>query len=298
VKPVDFELHRPETISEAVDLLARYADEGKVLAGGQSLVPLLNFRLARPEHLIDLSRIGSLNTLSRTAEQITIGAMVTYEQAERSHAVRDGAPLIAAALPSIAHQAIRTRGTIGGSIAHGDPAAELPAVVVALDVTLVAVSQQGTREIAAKDFFVANLVTALAADELLTEVRVRPAYGATGAAFEEVGRRQGDFALAGAGAQMRLNDDGTIAEARIGLTGVASKPYRASDAEALLLGQPLTAELLEAVADAVRSGIDPSGDLHATADYRRDVAGTLAGRVVATAVERAGATHPVLEGIS
>lgn len=287
MKPVDFHLHRPRTLSEAVALLAEHADEAKVLAGGQSLVPLLNFRLARPEHLIDLGRVTSLSALRRTVDGLSIGAMVTHSQAERSPSVAQDAPLMARAFPHIAHQAIRARGTIGGSIAHGDPAAELPAVAVALEATMVAVGPRGTREIAARDFFVANLVTALEQDEILTEVRIAPAPPGTGAAFEEVGRRQGDFALVGAGAQVRLADDGTVAEARICLTGVSPTPHRAHEAEALLVGHPVDDAHLEAAADATRGVVRPSGDLHATADYRRDVAGTLIARVVRTAAQRA-----------
>jgi carbon-monoxide dehydrogenase medium subunit len=287
VKPVDFELHRPETLAEALELLTAHGADGKVLAGGQSLVPLLNFRLARPEHLIDLSRIASLRSLRRTADALVIGAMVTYAEAERSPAVAAAAPLVSAALPHIAHQAIRVRGTIGGSIAHGDPAAELPAVVTALDATMVAVSARGTREIPARDFFVANLVTVLAEDELLTEIRVTPASGRTGAAFDEVGRRQGDFALAGAGAQIRVDDDARVTEARIALTGVSPQPHRATAAEEALVGRSLDDRLLQQVADAVRRSVSPTADLHATAEYRRDIAGTLVARVVARAVENA-----------
>lgn len=287
MKPVDFEFHRPETLSEAIALLARFGEDGKVLAGGQSLVPLLNFRLARPEHLIDLGRIASLLAIRRTPQWLSIGAMVTYAQAERSVAVTQGAPLMARAFPHIAHQAIRARGTVGGSIAHGDPAAELTAVVVALEATMVVVGPRGTRQIPAKDFFLANLVTALEHDEVLTEVRIIPPAGPTGAAFEEVARRRGDFALVGAGAQVRLAPDGTIADIRICLTGVSPIPHRAVEAETILIGHALNAQSIRSAADATRDVLRPSGDLHATADYRRHVAGTLVSRVVQTAVQRA-----------
>lgn len=287
MKPVDFELHRPETLSEAIALLAAHGEDGKVLAGGQSLVPLLNFRLARPEHLIDLSRIASLTAIRRTPQRLIIGAMATHAQAERSVAVAQGAPLMARAFPNIAHQAIRARGTVGGSIAHGDPAAELTAVAVALEAIMVAVGPRGTREIPARDFFIANLVTALEHDEVLTEVRIVPPAGPTGAAFEEVARRQGDFALVGAGAQVRLAQDGTIADIRICLTGVSPTPHRAVEAEAVLIGHALSPESTQAAADATRDVLNPNSDLHATADYRRDVAGTLVSRVVKTAVQRA-----------
>lgn len=295
MKPVAFELHQPHTAQQAVALLAEHAAEGKVLAGGQSLIPLLNFRLSRPEHVIDLSKVASLRVLQRSLGLLTFGAMVTYAQAQRSPGVAAAAPLVAAALPHIGHQAIRNRGTVGGSVAHGDPAAELPAVMVALEATLVAVSVRGTREIPAGEFFRANLVTALSDDELLTEVRVPAATGITGAAFEEVGRRQGDFALVGAGAQVRLAEDGTVEEARIALAGVSPQPQRAHEAESLLTGARPDPPLLREVADVVRAAVSPSGDLHATAEYRRDVAGTLTARAVGSAVERATATLIPLE---
>jgi aerobic carbon-monoxide dehydrogenase medium subunit len=289
VKPVDFTLHQPETLDEAVALLTEHGDEAKVLAGGQSLVPLLNFRLARPEHLIDLGRIASLTMIRRTSDFLTIGAMVRHAQAETSVSVRQDAPLMAAAFPHIAHQAIRARGTVGGSIAHGDPAAELPAVAVALEATMVAVGPGGSREIAASEFFISNLVTGLAHDEIMIEVRLPPAHGRFGAAFDEVARRKGDFALVGAGAHIAVAEDGTITDARICVTGVATTPYRAYEAETMLVGHRLDVDLVETAAEATRSAITPSGDLHASSDYRRDVAGTLITRVVHTAHERAAA---------
>jgi carbon-monoxide dehydrogenase medium subunit len=295
VKPADFELHRPETVAEAVALLAEHGDNGKVLAGGPSLVPLLNFRLARPDHLIDLSRVASLHTVRRTPDHLRVGAMVTYVQAERSPAVAAAAPLMSRAFPHIAHQAIRVRGTVGGSIAHGDPAAELPAVATALDAEMVVIGPRGTRQVPAADFFRANLVTALEPDELLAEVVITPAAPRTGAAFDEVGRRRGDFALVGAGAQVRLDEDGTVAEVRIALTGVSATPHRATEAEALLTGRRLDASVLRAAAEATRAAVHPSGDLHATAEYRRDVAGTLVARVVDLAARRA-ADDATLEG--
>lgn len=287
MKPVDFELHRPETIEETVALLAEYGEEGKVLAGGQSLVPLLNFRLARPEHVIDLGRVQSLTEVRLTPQLLSIGAMVTYARAERSPEVAEAAPMITRAIPNIAHQAIRARGTVGGSVSHGDPAAELTAVAVALDATMIIVGPRGTREVPARDFFIANLVTSLEVDEVLTEVRLPPCGDDTGAAFEEVARRQGDFALVGAGAQIQIDEEGAVADARICLTGVSSKPYRASQAENLLVGHPLTPDRLESAAHVVRANISPHSDLHATADYRRDVAGTLVSRAVEMAAARA-----------
>ena len=288
MKPVDFALHRPDTPAEAVALLTRYGEDAKALAGGQSLLPLLNFRLARPEHVVDLGRVAALAEIRRTPEALVIGAMVRQARAERSPAVAADAPLLAAALPNIAHPPIRNRGTIGGSLAHADPAAELPAVARALDAVFVAHGPNGRREIAAADFFADNLTTTLAAEDLLVEIRFPRAAPGTGAAFHEVGRRRGDFALVGVAAQVTLAD-GVAAGVRICVSGVAPVPYRASGAEAVLTGHPPEARRLAEAAQAVRAGIDPTGDLHATAAYRTDVAGVLTERAVAEAVERA--TH-------
>lgn len=284
MKPVDFDLHRPETLKDALDLLAEHAD-AKVLAGGQSLIPLLNFRLARPEHLIDLNRIASLRTIKRTRVGLAMGAMVRYAQAERSAAVARDAPLLAAAIPHIAHAAIRARGTIGGSLAHGDPAAELPAVATALDATLVVAGPRGERRIAARDFFLGNLVTALQPDEILVEIHFDRAPDNTGAAFHEVARRRGDFALVGAAVQVSMRS-GCISQARICLTGVSAVPYRVTAAEEILVGQSVDEALLEEVGAITREAVNPSADLHATAEYRRDVAGTLVARAVRSACEK------------
>lgn len=286
MKPVDFALHRPATTDEAVALLAEHSADAKVLAGGQSLLPLLNFRLARPEHLVDLGRIAALAELRRTPDELVVGAMVSQARAEASPAVAAHAPLLAAAFPNIAHPPIRNRGTVGGSLAHADPAAELPAVARALDAVFAAAGPRGRREIAARDFFRTHLTTDLEADELLVAVRFPRAAPRTGAAFEEVGRRRGDFALVGVAAQVTL-DDGLLADVRICLTGVASTPYRATEAEDLLRGRPPEPAELTRAADAVRDAVTPSDDLHATAGYRKDVAGTLLTRAVTAACRRA-----------
>lgn len=286
MKPVDFTLHRPESLADAVSLVAEYGEDSKVLAGGQSLVPLLNFRLARPDHVIDLGRVTELAQLRRTADAVVLGAMVRQAHAERSHAVAQDVPLLAAALPNVAHPPIRSRGTVGGSLAHGDPAAELPAVARALDATFVVAGPSGTREVAARNFFRSNLITDLAADEILVKVVFTSAPRGTGASFVEVSRRRGDFALVGAGAQITVVES-AVRQARICLTGVSSTPHRATDAEELLVGQPLTPEVLAKAADATRAAVAPSGDLHATADYRKDVSGLMLSRAVTEAHRRA-----------
>jgi carbon-monoxide dehydrogenase medium subunit len=300
MKPVDFTLHRPQSLDEALALLAEHPDESKVLAGGQSLVPLLNFRLARPEHLVDLGRIASLAGLRRTPHQLVVGAMVRQAFVEHSTAVAEHTPLLAAACPHIAHPPIRNRGTVGGSLAHADPAAELPAVARALDATLVAAGPGGRREIASHEFFRGQLATALEPDEVLVDIRFARAPARTGAAFEEIGRRRGDFALVGAGAQVSVSGSDTatngtdvggivMSDVRICLTGVSSIPHRATEAEQVLVGQPLSDLLLDQAAEATTCMLEPSSDLHATGTYRRHVAGEMLKRAVHRAHQIASA---------
>jgi len=288
VKPVDFDLHQPATLDAALALLDRHADDARVLAGGQSLVPLLNFRLARPGHLVDIGRVAGLGELRETGDGLVVGAMVSQSRAERAPAVAARCPLLAAALPWIAHPPIRARGTICGSLAHADPAAELPAVAVALDAAFVAASTRGRREIAAADFFHGHLTTALRPDELLAAVRFPAAAPGTGAAFHEVSRRHGDFAMAGVAAQVTLGD-GAIADARICVSGVAGVPLRCAGSEHALLGSRADPEALRQAAAAALDILDPAGDLHATASYRKHVAGVLLRRAVAEAYGRATA---------
>jgi aerobic carbon-monoxide dehydrogenase medium subunit len=286
MKPADFCLHQPDTVAEAVGLLSEHARDVKVLAGGQSLVPLLNFRLARPEHLVDIGAIASLTGIERAAGTLVIGAAASQAQAEQSAAVADQAPLLAAALPYIGHPPVRTRGTVGGSLAHADPAAELPAVAVALDVVVTAVSARGRRDIPAAEFFRGYLTTALGDDELLTEIRIPAARPHTGAAFLEVARRQGDFALVAVATQVTMAGE-LVADARICVSGVDQVPRRCPAAEALLAGARPGPEVLEEAADSVRACVHPGTDLHATAAYRTDVAGTLTARALAAAARRA-----------
>jgi len=289
VKPIDFELHRPASLDEAVALLAEHEEEGKVLAGGQSLLPLLNFRLARPEHLIDLGRIASLAELRRTDAGLTVGSMVRHAAAERTPAVARDCPLLAEALPLIAHPPIRNRGTVGGSLAHADAVAELPAVATALDARFVAVSARGRREIAAADFFQGYLTTALRPDEVLTEIQFPRAVTGTGAAFREVARRRGDFALVGVAVQLTVVH-ATITEARVCFSGVASVPLRCAPAEAVLHGSAADRDTLDRASAAARSVLSPPSDLHAPADYRRQVAGVLLRRAVQDAYRGASAS--------
>lgn len=267
----------PGTISEAVDLLAEYQDEASVLAGGQSLIPLLALRLAHPEVLIDINRIAELSGVSAADGWVAIGAMTREYVAEESGTIADGVPLLAAALPLIGHEAIRSRGTIGGSLAHADPAAELPAVARALDAEFVVRSQSGERVVPAAAWFEGYLTTSRRPGELLVEVRFPAAKEGTGVSFVEVARRHGDFAIVGLAASLTLSG-GVISDARLAFAGLSDVPVRATGAEGLLTGERPSPELFDEAARRATGDIDPPSDLHGSADYRRKVAASLVRR--------------------
>jgi carbon-monoxide dehydrogenase medium subunit len=284
MKPPLFDYRSPSSLDEALALRAEYSDDSAVLAGGQSLMPMLNLRLARPEVLIDLGNVPELAGIRELDGGVSLGAMTRQRSAERSDLIRSRAPLVQHALAHVGHPTIRNRGTVGGSLAHADPAAELPAVCLALDAELVARSATGERTIAADDFYLGFMTTALAADELLVEIRIPAATGTVGTAFVEIARRHGDFALVGVAAAIALDDDGVITEARLALTGVAGLPVRAREAEASLRGALAGAAAFAAAADLVAAELAPRTDAHATGDYRRRVAGVLARRALEEAM--------------
>jgi carbon-monoxide dehydrogenase medium subunit len=282
--PVDYEA--PETVSEALELLAEHLDEASVLAGGQSLIPLLALRLARPAVLIDINGIAELSGVSAADGKVAIGAMTREYVAEETTTVADTVPLLAAALPLIGHEAIRSRGTIGGSLAHADPAAELPAVALALDADFVVRSKSGDRVIPASDWFEGYLTTSRHPDELLVEVRFPTAAPGTGISFQEVARRHGDFAIVGLAASVTLSD-GAISDARLAFAGISDVPVRASEAENLLVGERPSAELFDEAARRATSDIDPPADLHGTSAYRKKVAAILVRRGLQAAADNA-----------
>ncbi len=288
MKPARFEYFCPRTVDEAAGLLARYGDEAKVLAGGQSLVPLMNMRLARPAIVIDINRVDALAYLHEQDGVLLIGALTRQRAAERSPVVAERCPILRDALRLVGHAQIRNRGTIGGSVAHADPAAELTAVLLALGGAVTARSATATRAIAAADLFVTYLTTSLDPRELITEVRIPVTPRGAGWSWMEIARRHGDFALAGVGVVLALRG-GAVAEARIGLTGVGPTPVRATDAERLLAGQRPSETLWADAAEAVRAAVTPDGDIHASADYRKHVAGVLTRRALAEAHSRAEA---------
>jgi len=280
------EYEAPTTVAEAVGLLAEHEDEASVLAGGQSLIPLMALRLARPAVLVDINGIGELSGVSVTDDRVAIGAMTREYVAEESQTIADTVPLLAAALPLIGHEAIRSRGTIGGSLAHADPAAELPAVALALDAEFVLRGRARGRVIPAADWFQGYLATSRRPDEMLTEVRFPAAKPGTGVAFEEVTRRHGDFAIVGVAVSLTLTD-GVISDARLAFAGVGDVPVRATDAEELLVGMRPSAELFEEAARRATAGIDPPADLNGSSEYRKKVAATLVRRGLRAAADNA-----------
>ena len=281
-----FGYEAPQTVSEAVELLAEHQDEASVLAGGQSLIPLLALRLAQPALLIDINGVTELSGVSATDGWVAIGATTREYVAEESGTIADTVPLLAAALPLIGHEAIRSRGTIGGSLAHADPAAELPAVARALDAELVVCGQSGERVVPAAEWFEGYLTTSRRPDELLTQVRFPAAERGTGISFQEVARRHGDFAIVGLAASLTLSG-GAISDARLAFAGISDVPVRATGAEDLLVGEGPSPELFDEAARRATDDIDPPADLHGSSDYRRKVAAALVRRGLRAAADNA-----------
>lgn len=286
MKPAAFAFHRADTLDDALSWLAQHPD-AKPLAGGQSLIPAMNFRLAQPSMLIDLNGVKELFGITAgAAGSLRIGAMTRHAAVERNDVVRRLAPLLAEAMPHIAHPQIRSRGTLGGSLAHADPSAELPAVMIALNAAFVLRSLTGERRVTATDFFTGLFATVLAPGELLVAIEIPARAARTGSAFLEVARRHGDYALAGVAVDLSLDAAGRVANVRIGLLSVGDYPVLAR-AGAVLVGLAPTAENVLAVAEAVRAEVDPPSDIHADAAYRRQLASVLTRRALTVAAGRA-----------
>ena len=281
MKPAQFQYARPATVEEAVGALADHGDQAKILAGGQSLVPAMNFRLAYPPVLVDIRHIGDLNVISSDDRWLTVGAGVTQRALERSEHLR-ASPLVGAALPWVGHLQTRNRGTVGGNLAHADPAAELPAVAVALDAEIDVRSATGTRTIAAAEFFKGPFTTDVAAGEMVVAVRFPSTPGTVGMC-DEVVRRHGDFAIAGAAMQVAFADGGSsIEEARIAGFGIGGTPQRLVATERLLTGEKLRPELAVIAGESAAGEVDqPWSDIHGSGDYRRGALGALVARMVA-----------------
>jgi len=291
VKPPSFAYHAPRTLADAIDLVARHDGAARVLAGGQSLVPMLNFRLAQPDALVDLRLIGELAGIMLEQDTVRIGAMTRQRQAERSPLVAQHLPLMAAALPWIGHAPTRSRGTIGGSIAHADPSAELPMVLRALDGTVVATGPRGTREIPAASFFESMFTTALAPDEILTEVRLPRMRAGCGVAIEEFARRPGDFAIVAVAVVLEPLS-ATRFGARIAVAGATDRVFRAGQAESLLGADPLLPDTVAAAAASAAAHVTPMADPRISADYRRHLIEVLTRRALARAAAMPGPWQP------
>lgn len=287
MKPPRFEYLDPGTLDEALGLLKSHGDEAKVLAGGQSLVPLLNFRLARPQYLVDLNGIASLAYIRPWGGGLAMGAMTRQRAVERSALVKERCPLLDQAIGLIGHFQIRNRGTIGGTLAHADPAAEVPAVMTALGGELVVRSATGERVMRPEEFFVSYLTTALAPSELLVEVRLPAPAPRAGHAFLEISRRHGDFAMVGVAAAVTLDDAGVCTGAAVALAGVGPVPVRVDAAERVLVGARPDSGGFEEAARVVSASLRPDADLHASAEYRKHVGGVLTSRALSRAVARA-----------
>ena len=290
MKPAKFDYHSPQSRSEALELLAEHGDDAKILAGGQSLMPLMNMRLVRPGVVVDINGIADLTQI--TPEQdggLSVGALTRHRQIEQSSLVRERFPLLAEAVPNIGHFQIRNRGTVGGSLAHADPAAEIPALSLTLDAEFVVAKRGSERVVNAKDFFVTHLTTVLESDEMLTQVRFPSPQQPWQWGFQEVCRRDGDFALVGAVAMLQLDASGVCQQGRITIFGAGGTPLRMSAAEGILQGSRVDADVRQQAAQAVSQDLDPISDIHASAEYRKDVGGVMARR----ALEQALAAAPV-----
>lgn len=292
MKPAAFDYFTPSTVDEALGLLADYGGEAKPLAGGQSLVPTMNFRLAQPAVLVDLNGIDELFFIREDEGGLRCGAMTRQRSVERSALVQRFSPLLHEAMPHIAHSQIRNRGTIGGSLAHADPAAELPVLAVALDARMYVRSVTDARWVAARDFYVGLFATAMLPEEILVEVAFPTLPPGRGWAFDEVARQHGNYAMCGAAAVVGLDSSGVVERVRLVFLSVGEGPVEAEQAAALLVGElPTTAAIRAAADTAATQDIDPVGDIHAGPAFRRHLSRVIAERVLVRATERAEAAE-------
>ncbi|MEM7428046.1 MAG: xanthine dehydrogenase family protein subunit M [Pseudomonadota bacterium] len=282
MKPPPFSYAVAESVEHAISLLADADGEGKLIAGGQSLMPMLNFRLLEPELLIDIGRVPELDTVSEANGGLSIGALTRHATLEHSPLVKAYFPVLSFAMTHVAHLAVRNRGTIGGSLSHSDPAAELPMMAMLLDAEISISGPQQQRGVAARDFFLGALDTDLDDTEMVTGITLPALPSGSGWGFEEVSRRAGDFAIAAAAAVLRV-EDGVTRDVRLAVTGVDETPLRMSRAEAFLNGKALDEDVLSAAAYLVRSDVNPNTDQQASSDYRRHLVGALVKRVLRSA---------------
>jgi carbon-monoxide dehydrogenase medium subunit len=292
MKPAPFRYIAAHTLEQALALKAEYGEEARFLAGGQSLMPALNFRLTQPAVLIDINPLTELAGAQRhEPDRLRLGALTRYRSLERDPATGRSLPLIHEALPHIAHPQIRNRGTIGGNLAHADPASEMPAIVLALAGRLRAQSRRGERWIDAADFFAGALTTALEPDEMLTDVELPAAKPRSGSCFMEVARRRGDFALVGTACTLQFDVDGLCTNARISFCNAGDTPILAAEAGQSLVGRRIGSAEIDQAADLIQRAIDPQGSIHASAKFQRHLAGVLTRRTITTASQRAEREH-------
>jgi CO/xanthine dehydrogenase FAD-binding subunit len=284
MKPAQFEYYDPTTLDEALQLLAEFGETARPLAGGQSLVPMMNMRLARPAQVVDLNRLAELSYIKIEAGELRIGAMTRQRTLEKSRLVAQGWPILHEVTRYIGHVQIRNRGTVGGSLAHAFPSAELPLAMVALDASFLIRSAQQERTVAAKDFFVDVMTTVLNPGELLIEIRVPALRPKTSGAFQEISRRYGDFALMGVAALLTFNDNRAIDRARLVFTGAT--PYLSETASEQLAGRMPNSDLFRNIAESAAAELETDSDIHASAEYRKEVAAVLARRVLEQAATR------------
>jgi aerobic carbon-monoxide dehydrogenase medium subunit len=287
MKPAAFDYQRAATVENALHSLAAYGERAKVLAGGQSLIPMLNLRVMQTERLIDIGRLNELKYVKHVGDEIRIGALTTHNAVMNAELVRTSCPIMAEAYHHVAHHSVRNRGTIGGSLCHNDPAAEMPLVMHLVNATLVARNANGEREIAAAEFFKGSFSTILGSDELLVEIRIPVMPPRYGWSFQEFSQRKGDFALVAAGALLTVNGE-RYRDVRIGYRSVGPEVFRLANVEALLEGKALDPELHSQAGNLAMDSVDPPPDVHADAAYRRDLVRTLTVRALGEALRRAG----------
>ena len=280
MKPAKFDYFAPATLDEALELLAQHGADAKVLAGGQSLMPMMNLRLVRPAVVIDINQVQGLSGISAADGTITVGALARQRQLQESDVIRASFPMMTAAIGHIGHFQIRNRGTIGGSLAHADPAAELPALCTALDAEFVIADSNATQTMSAAEFAIGPLITSLAPEQLLTEVRLPTLGDGWRWGFREVSRREGDFALVGSVAMLRTDGDGVCQEARITMFAVGDGPSRVPAAEQVLVGRVVDDEVRRSAAALVSEAVMPGSDIHASAEYRKEVSAVMARRAL------------------
>jgi len=285
--PAQFDYEAPKTLDQAIALLAQHGDEATILAGGHSLIPAMRLRLVQPQLLVDLGRIQDLAYLREEAGQIRIGAMTTHYQIESSERLKEICPLLPDCAAQIGDVQVRNKGTIGGSVAHSDPAGDWPAAIIALRAEMVVVGPGGERVINADDFFVDMLTTALEPSEILRELRITKPAGRFGQAYQKVRHPASGFAVVGVAMSLKFAADGKCETAGVGVTGVSSKAYRATAVEATLAGKELTEQTITEAASQATDGIDANSDLYASEDYRRHLAQIHTRRAITTAVARA-----------